>query len=747
MVTAMRDPLRHRLLRALREDWGKYTALFLFLFVLISFTSGYFVADGSMKRAYDESFEKYSIEDGHFTVKAPLTDEQIAKLEQDKNVTIAPLDFIDRETDSEHTVRFYRPRGEMNRLDVMAGRLPESAGEIIIDRLYAENNEIAVGDTFRVDGADYTVTGVAAFSDYSALFKSNNDMMFDANKFTVAVVTDETFDALGDAGLQRNYAWRWNDDLTASEARTASTSLMSAVYRTAELTDFLPQYRNQAIVFTGDDMGGDYAMFQALIYIVMVILAFIFAVTTRSTIEREAGTVGTLRASGYTRFELLRHYLTLPLLGTFTAAVLGNIVGYAWMKKITTGMYYHSYSLPTYKTVWNGEAFVLTTVIPLIIIAVVTSLVLWRTLKLPPLQFLRGELRAEKKQAVLKLRHGPFLNRFGTRILLQNLPAYAILALGIFFASVLLMFGCMFSPLLRHFNDTVVDAKFAEYQYVLTEQAETSVPGAEKYCITSLQNNKKENITIYGVQPGSQYIPEVTDTALISEGYLLKYGFETGDTLYLREQFAPSNYYPVTIGGTIDYPASLSIFLPIDQFRDLFDLPEDFFNGYFSNERLEDIDEHDIATVVTQADLTVMADQLEDSMGRIFPLFGGFAVVLYVLMMYLLSKMILERNARTISLLKILGYTDREAGRLFHRATTIVVLVSILVSLPISYWLIKIIYRAVMLEYPGWLTLWIAPWIWPFMVLLGLACWLAVMALQRRTIRRIPMGEVLKNQD
>ena len=606
----MRDPLRHRLLRSLREDWGKYTALFLFLFVLISFTSGYFVADGSMKRAYDESFETYSIEDGHFTVKAPLTAEEISKLEQDKSITIAPLDYIDRETEAAHTVRFYRPRAEMNRLDVMAGRLPEAAGEIILDRLYAENNEIAVGDTFRVDGADYTVTGVAAFSDYSALFESNNDMMFDANKFTVAVVTDETFDALGDAGLQHNYAWRWNEDLTESEARTASTSLMSAVYRTAELTDFLPQYRNQAIIFTGDDMGGDYAMFQALIYIVMVILAFIFAVTTRSTIERECGTVGMLRASGYTRFELLRHYLTLPLLGTFTAAVLGNIVGYVWMKKITTGMYYHSYSLPTYQTVWNGEAFVLTTVIPLIIIAVVTSLVLWQTLKLPPLQFLRGELRAEKKQAVVKLRHGPFLNRFGTRILLQNLPAYAILALGILFASLLLMFGCMFSPLLRHFSDTVVDAKFAEYQYVLTNQAETAVPGAEKYCITSLQNNKKENITIYGVEPGSRYIPEVSDTALISEGYLLKYGFETGDTLYLHEQFAPSNYYPVTIGGTIDYPASLSIFMPIDLYRELFDLPEDSFNGWFSDEKLEDLDEHAIATVVIEEKLGIAMHRL-----------------------------------------------------------------------------------------------------------------------------------------
>ena len=57
-----------------------------------------------------------------------------------------------------------------------------------------------------------------------------------------------------------------------------------------------------------------------------------------------------------------------------------------------------------------------------------------------------------------------------------------------------------------------------------------------------------------------------------------------------------------------------------------------------------------------------MADQLDDSMGRIFPLFAGFAVVMFMLMMYLLSKMILERNARTISLLKILGYTDGEAG-------------------------------------------------------------------------------------
>ena len=747
MVTPMKNPLRRRHLRALRADWGKYLALFLFLFLFISFVSGYFVADGSMKRAYADSFEKYAVEDGHFTVKEPLTDEQIRKLETDRAVEIAPMEYFDRDAQDGHTVRFYRPRAGINGVDVMRGEMP-GPGEILIDRLYAENNGIAVGDTFSASGRDWRVSGFAAFSDYSALFKKNTDMMFDANKFTVALVTDADFDALGDVGLQHSYAWRDLDRTrTESEQRTAAGSLMAAVGRVSELTDFVPRYANQAITFAGDDMGGDFRMFQTLTYIVMAILAFIFAVTTRSEIERESGTVGTLRASGYTRGELLAHYLVLPLAGTFLAAVLGNIVGYVWMKKVTVDMYYHSYSLPSYRTVWNGEAFVLTTVIPLLIIAVVCTLVLWRTLGLPPLQFLRGELRAEKKTAVVKLTRGSFLSRFGTRVLLQNAPAYGILALGILFSSVLLMFGCMFSPLLRHFNEQVIATQLAPYQYILTAEAETAVPGAERYSVVSLQNARKETVMVYGVAADSAVVPAARGEALISEGYVEKYGLQPGDLLTLRPKFAPWEHYSIRIGGTIDYPAAMAVFLPQAQFWDLFGEPEGSFNGYFSSEPLTDVDAHDVAAVITRADLTVMADQLEDSMGRIFPLFAGFAVVMFMLMMYLLSKMILERNARTISLLKILGYTDGEAGKLFHRATTVAVLASLALSLPLSYLIIRVIYRAVLIDYPGWLTLWIAPWVWPFMFLLGAVCWFAVMLLQRRTIRRIPMGEILKNQE
>lgn len=42
--------------------------------------------------------------------------------------------------------------------------------------------------------------------------------------------------------------------------------------------------------------------------------------------------------------------MTLPLLVTIIAAVIGNVLGYTVFKNICAGMYYGSYSLPTYET-------------------------------------------------------------------------------------------------------------------------------------------------------------------------------------------------------------------------------------------------------------------------------------------------------------------------------------------------------------------------------------------------------------
>lgn len=57
----MKNPLNKRLPRELKSELGKYLVLFIFLAGMIALVSGFLVADGSMLKAYEQSFEKYNI--------------------------------------------------------------------------------------------------------------------------------------------------------------------------------------------------------------------------------------------------------------------------------------------------------------------------------------------------------------------------------------------------------------------------------------------------------------------------------------------------------------------------------------------------------------------------------------------------------------------------------------------------------------------------------------------------------------
>ncbi|CUQ59365.1 Uncharacterised protein [Dorea longicatena] len=50
-----------------------------------------------------------------------------------------------------------------------------------------------------------------------------------------------------------------------------------------------------------------------------------------------------------------------------------------------------------------------------------------------------------------------------------------------------------------------------------------------------------------------------------------------------------------------------------------------------------------------------------------------------------------------------------------------------------------------MKDYSGWLTYYIAPWIYPTMFVLGMLCYLVVYIIQSKKIRRIPLSQALKN--
>ena len=93
-------------------------------------------------------------------------------------------------------------------------------------------------------------------------------------------------------------------------------------------------------------MGSDIPMIQTLLYIMVVILAFIFVVISQTIIEEQAPVIGTLLSNGYTKREIVHHYMMLPMLISLTASLIGNIIGYTLFPPVFSNMYNNSYCLP-----------------------------------------------------------------------------------------------------------------------------------------------------------------------------------------------------------------------------------------------------------------------------------------------------------------------------------------------------------------------------------------------------------------
>lgn len=783
------NPLIKRIPKELIGDWKKYLIVFAFLVLTIGFVSGMYVANESMMKAADESVTKYEREDGHFEWSEKADSDLIKDVESGEQVDMSAItgkeeedasdvpviiyeNFFRNEKEDNNndgkndgTVRVFAKTDNINLACVLDGRLPENENEIAVDRMHADNVDMKVGDTIRVGGEKFEVVGLIAYVNYSTLHEKTTDLMFDAIKFDVAMVTDEGFDRLGES-IHYAYAWKYKDAPADEKEEKALSDDFRKVLAAQtmlhgnELKDYVPSYGNPAINFATDDMGSDMSMGGVILDILIIIIAFIFGVTISNTISKESSTIGTLRASGYTRGELVRHYLSMPVIVTFLAAIVGNILGYTVFKNVVVGMYYNSYSLPTYETVWNPDAFVKTTVVPIILMFVVNLIVIVRMLRHTPLQFLRHDLKKSKRKKAIRLPHWKFMSRFRVRIMFQNISNYLILFVGICFIMVMLAMAVGMPDTLTYYQKHASNLMFTKYQYVLKtyQNADGSIvttdnEDAEMFAMKSLVKRSDaldEEISTYGVVDDSQYI-KISDLeslekneVYISNSYADKYGIAIGDTIKLEEKYTDDTYN-FKVCGIYDQCQSIAVFMSIDQYRKVFDLDDEAFSGFFSDAKITDIDSDMIASTITKRDITKMCDQLDHSMGSYMQYFQVLCILLSMAMIYLLTKLIIEKNENAISMTKILGYENREIASLYLLSTTIVMIVIDVLTVAVGVWVMNFAWKEILMTYSGWFSFHMETISYVKMFAFVLIGYVIVMILDFQRIKKIPMDQALKN--
>ncbi|MEE0482445.1 MAG: hypothetical protein UDD25_09445, partial [Mitsuokella jalaludinii] len=235
--------MARRLPRELKNNIGKYLGIFLLMCGAIALTSGFLLAAHSIGSLIDNMRDEYMIEDGRVVTAFEATDDQLEAaadaVEGVGGVTFYKNFSIDADIkksagddDTKRTLRTYVHRTEVDLASYCEGVGPQADDEVAVDRVFAKNNGLAVGDTVELSGRAYTICGIMTHPDSQALFPNNSDFTINTITYGVAEVIDAGFTALEDAGGAPTYTYSFvfNDrDLSVADRTDAEKNMVKAL--------------------------------------------------------------------------------------------------------------------------------------------------------------------------------------------------------------------------------------------------------------------------------------------------------------------------------------------------------------------------------------------------------------------------------------------------------------------------------------------------------------------------------------
>lgn len=746
----MRNPLHKSLKKEFLRNRSRYISLSLVLILMIGVVTGFLSVAYSAKELLIKDQISSKVEDGQLALRDRMDVKTKTKLEA-LGLKVYEQFYTEQSVSRDTMVRVYRKRFDINRATLHEGRMPNKQTEIALDRLFALKNGYNIRDTIRMSGKSMTITGLISVPDYTSLIQKNSDMMMDPIHFGIAIVTDTGFQTLSTDRIVYSYSYYLDDrELNDFQKQKRADDIQEICIREgAVLENLLTAQMNQAISFLPNDMGSDIPMVQTLLYIILMILAFIFVVISQTMIEEQASVIGTLLASGYTRRELLQHYMMLPTILIIVSAGIGNLIGYTLFPNLFTDMYYSNYCLPplSIQPVW--EALLSTTVMPFIFMMLILYVLLKRRLRLSPLRFLRKDLRRHRKRRYIPLHGSSFFQRFRIRIILQNKGSYLVLFLGIIFASFLLMFALILTPSMEQYIRNLEADTRCDYQYLLKAPVQAD---GEKVTLTSLKayyvgGDLDLDVTLYGLGPNSGYYTDMTlssdpKSIVISSDFASKMSLQVGDAITLRNPYR-DKAYSFTIQDIYPYNAGFSAYMPRNQLNQLLHEDHTYFNGYLSNQPL-DIEEAYVQSVVTRSDLVKINEQMTQAFSQLLPVLTSVSIAIYLVVLYILTRLVTDRNAISMSFLKVMGYTAKEIRSLYLHATTLVVLASLTAALPLCNIALRYLMKFAFMKFTGNLSVYIPGYVYFLVFVTGGVAYLFIKALLTRRIEQMELGYALK---
>lgn len=524
---------------------------------------------------------------------------------------------------------------------------------------------------------------------------------------------------------------------------------------TSNLMLFINHNDNPRIGAAADDVEINYSASIIFGVLLVMLFAYVISVFIVHTIDQESSVIGALYSMGVKRRTLILSYVAVPVIVTFVSGVIGTLIavftpaGIPAQLADTLGYF----SMPAIEVEVTPFIIVYGLVIPPVTAFIVNVLVIRKRLKKTPLALLRNEQKTVRGKEI-KISGLKFIPMFRIRQMFREIRAGLTVIFGMFMSLLVALMALntfVYCNKVKAYN---VDQTRYEYMYNYKYPTEEVPEGGYEAVAEGL---KKEiygytfDVTMMGITNDNPFfdtgdLPDNDTDVVLSSAVANKYNLAVGDEFTLQGENG-DRLYAFRVSKIFDYSASLMVFMDIDRCRDLFGEDDDYFNVVFSDHEL-DIESGRLYSTVTKAEIEKAAGIYVDMMWTMILTMSVASGVIFLVVMYLMIKMMIDRSSFNISLMKIFGFRKREVRKMYLDGNFYMVAIGALVVILLCKAIMDYIYPRYLVSnvgvginptYPPELYLII------FAVIIGL--YLIINSLITNRIKKITPAEVLKNRE
>jgi len=312
--------------------------------------------------------------------------------------------------------------------------------------------------------------------------------------------------------------------------------------------------------------------------------------------------------------------------------------------------------------------------------------------------------------------------------------------------------GYSFLDTMENTKQSMVDKMGSfEYQYVLNELVEGNEYGGEPIIMSTMENEAGEQFNIIGTTDSNPYL-SLKDTdgkdIRLANGYYATSimarlnNIHAGDRVTIYNPLTLEEI-EITVAGIIDNDMQNAVFSNRADVAKIVGIEENVSNVIMSDVSLNIPDSKTIKTI-KKSDAKEQFQNMSNLMNVMIYFLIGIGAIICVASIYVAVNMLVSENRSNISMLKVLGYKDKQINRIVLNVNHILLPIGFLCSVPLVFastnW-----FMAFLAEFIGALPkAYIAPWSFIYTAVLSCVSYFGSLFLLRRKVSKVDMVESLK---